>query len=57
VGTDFFIDFLPKGTFIIDYPVKVNAEGAFLLGTTAIQCMYAPEFGSHTKGDKIYIVK
>jgi hypothetical protein len=57
VGTDFFIDFLPKGTFIIDYPVKVNAEGAFLLGTTTIQCMYAPEFGSHTKGDKIYIVK
>ncbi|MFN9682772.1 MAG: alpha-2-macroglobulin, partial [Bacteroidota bacterium] len=57
VGTDFFIDFLPKGTFIIDYPVKVNAEGAFLLGMTTIQCMYAPEFGSHTKGDKIYIVK
>ena len=57
VGTDFFIDFLPKGTFIIDYPVKVNAEGTFLLGTTTIQCMYAPEFGSHTKGDKIYIVK
>lgn len=57
VGTDFFIDFLPKGTFIIDYPVKVNAEGAFMLGTSTIQCMYAPEFGSHTKGDKIYIVK
>jgi len=57
VGTDFFIDFLPKGTFIIDYPVKVNAEGTFLLGTSTIQSMYAPEFGSHTKGDKIYIVK
>lgn len=57
VGTDFFIDFLPKGTFILDYPVKVNAEGTFLLGTTTIQSMYAPEFGSHTKGDKIYIVK
>lgn len=57
VGTDFFIDFLPKGTYIIDYPLKVNAEGTFLLGTTTIQSMYAPEFGSHTQGDKIYIVK
>jgi hypothetical protein len=42
---------------VITNPVKVNAEGAFLLGMTTIQCMYAPEFGSHTKGDKIYIVK
>lgn len=57
VGTDFFIDFLPKGTFVIDYPVKVNAEGTFLHGTATIQCMYAPEFGNHTKGNKIYIVK
>jgi uncharacterized protein YfaS (alpha-2-macroglobulin family) len=57
LGTDFFIDFLPKGTYTVDYSVKVNAEGAFSLGTCTIQCMYAPEFGSHTKGEKIYIVK
>ena len=57
LGTDFFIDYLPKGTYTIDYPVKVNAEGTFSLGTSTIQCMYAPEFGSHTKGEKIYIVK
>lgn len=57
LGTDFFIDYLPRGTYTIDYPVKVNAEGTFSLGTSTIQCMYAPEFGSHTKGEKIYIVK
>jgi len=56
-GTDFFIDYLPKGTFIIEYPVKVNASGMFSLGTSTVQCMYAPEFGSHTKGEKIYIGK
>jgi len=53
----FFIDYLPKGTFIIEYPVKVNASGMFSLGTSTVQCMYAPEFGSHTKGEKIYIGK
>ncbi|MFM7090206.1 MAG: hypothetical protein ACKOZZ_05300, partial [Bacteroidota bacterium] len=56
-GTDFFIDYLPKGTFTIEYPVKVNASGMFSLGTSTVQCMYAPEFGSHTKGEKIYIGK
>lgn len=56
-GTDFFIDFLPKGTYSIEYPVKVNAEGIFSLGTCTMQCMYAPEFGCHTNGEKIYIGK
>jgi hypothetical protein len=56
-GTDFFIDFLPKGTHILDYPVKINAGGIYSLGSGTVQCMYAPEFGSHTKGEKIYIGK
>jgi uncharacterized protein YfaS (alpha-2-macroglobulin family) len=56
-GTDFFIDYLPRGTFTIDYPVKVNASGTFSLGTGKVQCMYAPAFSSHTKGEIIYIGK
>ena len=48
VATHFFIDYLPRGTFVLEYPVRVTHEGDFSDGFAEIQCMYAPEFGART---------
>lgn len=54
---NFFIDQLPKGTWVLDYNLMVTHEGEFSNGISSIQCMYAPEFSSHTAGDKIVVKK
>ena len=50
---NFFIDFLPAGTFVIEYPVYVSREGEYSGGICTIQCLYAPEFVSNTEGYEI----
>ncbi len=46
--TNFFIDYLPKGTYVFEYPVRVVHKGKYPTGLASIQCMYAPEFNSHS---------
>jgi len=50
VSTNFFFDRLPKGTHVLEYTVFVNQKGTFSNGIATLQCMYAPEFSSHTEG-------
>ena len=50
VATNFFFDYLPKGTWVFEYPVFVTHSGHFNVGIATIQCMYAPEFTSHSDG-------
>jgi hypothetical protein len=47
-ATHFFIDYLPKGIYVFEYPTRVQLRGQYQTGITEIQCMYAPEFGSHS---------
>lgn len=54
-STNFYFDHLPKGTYVLEYPVYVNRTGKYANGITTIQCMYAPEFTSHTKGMRIIV--
>lgn len=54
-STNFFFDYLPKGTYVFEYPLKVNMKGDFSNGITTIQCMYAPEFTSHSEGVRIQV--
>jgi hypothetical protein len=54
-STNFFFDYLPKGTYVFEYPLRVNMAGNFSNGITSIQCMYAPEFTSHSEGIRIKI--
>jgi len=54
-STDFFFDRLPKGTYVFEYPVRVVHRGAFANGIAEIQCMYAPEFSSHSNGVNIQV--
>ncbi|MGB0895905.1 MAG: alpha-2-macroglobulin family protein [Flavobacteriaceae bacterium] len=55
VATHFFFDRLQKGTYILEYDVRVNNAGDFSNGITTIQSMYAPEFTSHSKGVRVNI--
>ncbi|MGB0886536.1 MAG: alpha-2-macroglobulin family protein [Vicingaceae bacterium] len=56
-STNFFFDYLKKGTYVFEYPLRVNMSGNFSNGITSIQCMYAPEFTSHSKGVRINVSK
>ena len=57
IATNFFFDYLPKGTWVFEYPLVVNAAGEFSNGVTTVQCMYAPEFGAHSEGLHVTITR
>jgi hypothetical protein len=48
-ASHFFIDYLPKGTYVFEYSTRVQLRGSYQTGFAAIQCMYAPEFNSHSQ--------
>ncbi|WP_165154779.1 alpha-2-macroglobulin [Parabacteroides sp. ZJ-118] len=55
VSENFFINRLPEGTFVLEYPVYVSRSGEYAGGISTIQCMYAPEFVSHTAGESLQV--
>jgi uncharacterized protein YfaS (alpha-2-macroglobulin family) len=54
-STNFFFDRIPKGVYVFEYDLRVNNRGDFSNGITIIQCMYAPEFSSHSEGVRILV--
>lgn len=48
-ASHFFIDYLPKGTYVFEYATRVQLRGDYQTGVAEIQCMYAPEFNSHSE--------
>ncbi|HVU33316.1 MAG TPA: alpha-2-macroglobulin family protein, partial [Opitutaceae bacterium] len=54
-ATDFFIDYLPRGTYVFEYPTRVQLKGRYQTGIAEIQCMYAPEFNSHSGSIEIEV--
>ncbi|HVZ97692.1 MAG TPA: MG2 domain-containing protein [Chitinophagaceae bacterium] len=55
VSTNFFFGYLPKGTYVFEYPMFVTHGGNFSNGITTIQCMYAPEFTAHSEGVRVVV--
>jgi len=54
-STQFFFSFLPKGTYVFEFELWTNAAGEYTSGIASVQCQYAPEFVSHTGGERIKI--
>ncbi len=54
-STNFFFSNLRKGTYVFEYPLFISHTGNFSNGITTIQCMYAPEFSSHSEGIRITV--
>lgn len=54
-STNFFFDHLRKGTYVFEYPLRAQLKGDFSNGIATIQCMYAPEFTSHSEGIRLSV--
>jgi uncharacterized protein YfaS (alpha-2-macroglobulin family) len=54
-ASHFFIDYLPKGTYVFEYSTRVQHRGAYQTGLASIQCMYAPEFNSHSESLRLTV--
>ncbi len=54
-ASHFFIDFLPRGTYVFEYSTRVQHRGKYETGIAELQCMYAPEFNSHSNSVAIFV--
>jgi hypothetical protein len=54
-ASHFFIDYLPKGVYVFEYSTRVQLRGDYQSGVAEIQCMYAPEFNSHSESVPIVV--
>lgn len=57
IATDYFISYLPKGKFVLEYELNATISGTLNSGPSEIQSLYAPEFGGHSSGEMIEVVK
>jgi uncharacterized protein YfaS (alpha-2-macroglobulin family) len=55
VSENFFFDRLPQGTYVLEYSGYVSRSGQFTSGISTIQCLYAPEYVSHTEGGTLIV--
>lgn len=54
-ASHFFIDYLPKGVYVFEYSTRVVHRGEYQTGVASIQCMYAPEFNSHSESINLVV--
>ncbi|WP_410222171.1 MG2 domain-containing protein [Pedobacter sp.] len=54
-STNFFISYMPKGTYVFEYPLRVSHAGNFSNGITSLQSMYAPEFTTYSEGIRVNV--
>jgi hypothetical protein len=54
-ASHFFIHYLPKGVYVFEYSVRVQLKGRYQTGIAAVQCMYAPEFNSHSESVELEV--
>jgi hypothetical protein len=54
-ATHFFMDYLPKGTYVFEYSTRIQQKGKYQTGMANIECMYAPEFNSHSQSFELQV--
>jgi hypothetical protein len=54
-ATHFFIADLPKGTYVLEYDSHVQLHGQYDSGIATAECLYAPEFSSHTESFAVVV--
>ena len=55
LATNFFADYMRKGTYVFEYDLRANNSGNFSNGITSMQNMYAPELSAHSEGIRVDI--
>jgi len=54
-ASHFFIDYLPKGAYVFEYSTRIQHRGQYQTGMAEIQCLYAPEFNSHSESFNLVV--
>ncbi|MBX3423087.1 MAG: alpha-2-macroglobulin [Pirellulaceae bacterium] len=54
-ASHFFIDYLRSGTYVFEYSTRVQLKGSYSTGMANVQCMYAPEFNSHSQSIRLEV--
>jgi uncharacterized protein YfaS (alpha-2-macroglobulin family) len=54
-SANFFIYYLPKGSYVFEYKMVATQKGDFSNGITSVECMYAPEFSAHSEGVRVMV--
>lgn len=54
-ASHFFIDYLRRGTYVFEYSTRVQLAGSYSTGMANVQCMYAPEFNSHSQSIRLEV--
>ncbi len=54
-GTNYFFHFLPRGTYVLEYPAWVNQNGTYQDGTTQLQSIYAPVYNTYSHSTRITV--
>lgn len=54
-STDFFMSYLPVGTHVFEYDLRVAQSGDFSAGVATVQCFYTPEFSAHSAGERVRV--
>ncbi len=54
-ATHFFFDYLPKGTYVFEYSSFIQLRGQYQTGMANIECLYAPEFNSHSQSFELTV--
>lgn len=53
--TNFYFDFMPKGTYEIEYDLWADRPGIYHNGISTVQCLYAPQYTAQTPGETIVV--
>ncbi len=54
-ATNFFLSEVPRGTYVFEYRLRASQAGNFSGGLSQAQCLYAPEFGTTSAGQRLAI--
>lgn len=54
-ATNFFLSEVPRGTHVFEYRLRASQAGNFSGGLSQVQCLYAPEFGANSAGQRLAI--
>ena len=54
-STEYFMDSLPRGTYVIEEDWLLSRDGTYVLPPARLTCLYAPEYQSQTAGEKFKV--
>ncbi|MDO7885307.1 alpha-2-macroglobulin family protein [Hymenobacter cheonanensis] len=54
-AANFFLSEVPRGTHVFEYRLRASQAGNFSGGLSQVQCLYAPEFGATSAGQRLAI--